>query len=298
MQPVQPRDESDHDEDLELHTNSSPADDASDLDSEADAKSNDSRSSVASQGETGTDDLKDISFGALAEAQARLNPNPRKRKRPDLRDAPLEDSNDDVRPARRQNVSKEENFQDLSRTSKHAPAIMSSRNPVSRKREVFSPPPVLKSRDPRFDAAIVADGRRGNTSSTQRAAKNYAFLSDYQANEVLDLKSQLKKTKDPDQQAQLKRQIMSIEAKLRNAQTDQREAEILQEHKRKERQAIKEGRKAKPYYLKPSEVKKQIIQERQDAMGKRARDKAEKRKKKREKTKEARDMPRTRRFVD
>lgn len=90
---------------------------------------------------------------------------------------------------------------------------------------------------------------------------------------------------------------MSLEAKLRNAQAAKREAEIRQEHKRKESQAIKEGKKSKPYFLKESDIKKQIQQERQDAMGKRARDKSEKRKKKREKTREARDMPRVRRIA-
>lgn len=241
------------------------------------------------------DDLKDISFGVLAEAQARLHPNPRKRKRADEEESSATPGKGDGKDGR-DNAWKDR-AQHISRSSKHAPMVISSRAQVSRKREIFSPPPAAKFRDPRFDAAVTADARRGNTSSVQRSSKNYAFLTDYQVNEVLDLKTEMKKSKDPDQQAELKRQIMSIEAKIRNAQTQQREAEILQDHKKQERQAIKEGKKVKPYYLKQSDLKKRIDQERQDAMGKRAKDKAEKRKKKREKTKEARDMPRFRRTV-
>jgi len=257
-----------------------------------------SQSSVESDPTPGDDDLKDISFGALAEAQARLNPNPRKRKLAD------QDQDTDKITERDRELRKDIDYTNrgqvkhTSRSSKHAPAAMSTRNPVSRKRTIFSPPPAEKFRDPRFDASVIADSRRDNTSSTQGASRNYAFLSDYQATEVLDLKAQLKKTKDPDQHAQLKRQIMSIEAKLRNAQFQRREAEILQEHKKKEREAIREGKKARPYYLKQSDLKKRIEQERQEAMGKRARDKSEKRKKMREKTKDARDMPRVRRLAN
>lgn len=248
------------------------------------------------------ENLGDISFGALAEAQAKLAParGSRKRKADDREsDTGSEDGSDDEPPEVQKTNWKFEEYDSrhIARSSKHAPTAMSTRNPVSRKRTIFSPPPAAKSRDPRFDATTIADSRRGNTSSTDGAARNYAFLSDYQAAEILDLKAQVKKTKDLGQQAELKRQVMSLEAKLRNAQTQRREAEILQEHKRKERTAIKEGKKARPYYLKQSDLRKQIETERQDAMGKRARDKSDKRKKKREKTKEARDMPRERRTI-
>lgn len=239
--------------------------------------------------------VSDITFGALAQAQAKYNPNTRKRK--------LASSEEIPEPPRdkpwewRQDVEDEKRQQGklISRSSKHAPTMMSTRNPVSRKRAIFSPPPAEKFRDPRFDAAVVADARRGNTSSSIGASQKYAFLSDYQATEVLDLKAQLKKTKNPDDHAELKRQIMSIEARLRNAETKRREDEILREHKKQEKQAIKEGKKARPYYLKESELKKRVLEERRNAMGAKARDKSDQRKRKREKTKDSKDMPRARR---
>ena len=292
---VRPRAESDDDERSVVASSDASPVNESDLE-EAGAEDEDSQSSVSNKDEESGEDLKDVSFGLLAEAQARLNPNPRKRKITTPVEEPNDEPSEHVR--NREDERRRDKQDHISRSSKHAPTVMSTRNPVSRRREIFSPPPAAKFRDPRFDATVIADARRDNTSSTQRATKNYSFLTEYQAKEVLDLKSQMKKTKDSDQQAKLKRQIMSVEAKIRNVQTQQREAEILQEHKRKEREAISQGRKSKPYYLKPSELKKQINQERLDAMGKRARDKSDKRKKKREKTKESRDMPRQRRFVE
>lgn len=95
--------------------------------------------------------------------------------------------------------------------------------------------------------------------------------------------------------AQLKRKVMSIESKVKSAQARQRENEIMQQHKRKEKEAIKSGQKSNPYYLREGEVKKMAEQERVGGMSKKARDKAAARKEKREKTKDSRDMPRARR---
>ena len=276
---VRPRDEPDPDEEPS-YLESSEDDNAKsneDAATEDDVDDAESQTSVKSREIEEDTDVKDISFGALAEAQAQLKSNSRKRKLSDRHDDEDDKNNTNGYPQRGRDDAGRRWEQPESRSSKHAPTIMSTRNPVSRKRAVFSPPPALKSRDPRFEAAIIADGRSGTTSSSQVADKNYAFLSEYQATEILNLKSQIKKTKDSGQQAELKRQVMSIEAKLRNAATRKRESEILREHKQKEKQAISEGKKARPFYLKPSDVKSQIQQERQSAMGKGARDKSEKR---------------------
>jgi len=179
------------------------------------------------------------------------------------------------------------------RTSKHAPVVESTRHAVSRKRTIFEPSPALKARDPRFDPTVLSSNPDRNAA--EKANKNYSFLSSYQAAEILDLKSQIKKAKDPDVVAHLKRQVMSIEAKLRSAEARQREKDIMKKHKEKEKEAIKTGHKSKPYYLKTSEVKKLANAERLEGMGKRARDKALARKRKREKSKEARNMPLVRR---
>ncbi|RMZ86211.1 hypothetical protein DV737_g311, partial [Chaetothyriales sp. CBS 132003] len=171
----------------------------------------------------------------------------------------------------------------------------SSHPQVSRARTIFAPSPALKSRDPRFDAAVLQHS--SSSATTAAASRNYAFLTSYQAAEVLDLGAQIKaiKNKDPDRAAALKRQLMSIEAKVRNTQTRQREADILAAHKRQEKAALADGRKQRPYYLKESAVRKQIADEHRESMGKSARDKADRRRAKRDKTKAAREMPRVRR---
>lgn len=272
--------------------------DASDNSDKSDNDSDDQDAGSSSDsGPEQEDIVKDITFGALAEAQEKYNLNPKKRKL--VQEDEVVESQADKPWEWRQDVedAKRKEERNTSRSSKHAPTMMSTRNPVSRKRVIFSPPPSAKFRDPRFDAAIVADARRGNTSSSTGANQKYAFLSDYQASEVLDLKAQLKRSKDPNDQAELRKQIMSIEAKLRNAETQRREDEIRREHKRQEKQAIKEGKKARPYYLKESELKKRVLEERRNAMGAKARDKSDMRKRKREKTKESKDMPRARRDI-
>jgi ribosomal RNA-processing protein 36 len=245
--------------------------------------------------------LKDISFGALAKAQETFKPaKSRKRKLSDT----LEEEEQEIEGPRNGKQSQEDFFDTRQRskearvdvkkrTSKHAPAVESARKPVSRKRFIFEPSQGDKFRDPRFDAAVMSGNP--DRSASQKANKNYSFLSEYQAAEILELKSQIKKAKDPSVISNLKRQVMSLESKIRNAEAQQRESEIRKKHKEKEREALRAGEKSKPYYLKDADVKKLVKEDRLQGMGKRARDKAEKRRMKREKGKEARDMPRVRR---
>ncbi|KAI9870177.1 MAG: rRNA biogenesis protein rrp36, partial [Watsoniomyces obsoletus] len=115
------------------------------------------------------------------------------------------------------------------------------------------------------------------------------------AEEILDLKAQIKKAKDPDLVAELKHRVMAFENRIRAVEARQRTRDIETQHKQKEKELIRTGQKAKPYYLKPSEIKKLAETERLESMGKKARDKSMKRKQKREKSKESSQMPRVRR---
>ncbi len=238
--------------------------------------------------------LKDISFGALVKAQETFDPRPRKRKLAETLEGPVpqpEKNEEDSFDTRKR--AKEARIDGPKRTSKHAPVVESARKPVSRKRTIFEPAPAQKFRDPRFDPTVMSANR--DTNATEKASKNYSFLTQYQASEILDLKSQIKKAKDPDVVADLKRKVMSLESKLRNAEMRQKQEEVKRRHKQQEQEALRTGQKAAPYYLKDAEVKKLAKEEKLQSMGKRARDKSEKRRRKREKGKEARDMPRVRR---
>jgi ribosomal RNA-processing protein 36 len=230
---------------------------------------------------------KRMSFGALKQAQSELDSQPRKRKLPQDFDEPQKDT---AKPLAEIQASKKPKE---SRQSKHAPTILSSKQQVSRKRDIFEPSPAIKSRDPRFDPTVQASNHDRN--AVDKANKNYSFLSSYQAAEILDLKSQIKKAKDPDTIAELKKRVMAIENRARAVEAKQRERDISKKHKEKEKEAIRSGEKSKPFFLKPGEVKKLAQQERLDSMGAKARDKALQRKRKREKSKESRNMPRARR---
>ena len=88
---------------------------------------------------------------------------------------------------------------------------------------------------------------------------------------------------------------MSLDSKMRAAEAQQRERDIVKRHKQKEKEAIKSGQKSKPYFLKRSDIKREALAEKFDSMGKKARDKAMERKRKRVKGKESKGMPRVRR---
>lgn len=293
--PIQLRnDVSDEEEDLEDLEATASEDDSTEAESsEAGHSHSDAHSDASSSSEEaeGEQPLNEISFGALAKAQESFNPNPRKRKLADTASETHGKQQDDFFDTRKR--SKEAPVQAPKRSSKHAPAVESARKPVSRKRAIFDPSAALKFRDPRFDPTVMSANRDRN--AVGRANKNYSFLSAYQASEILELKSQIKKSKDPEVIAQLKRQVMSMEANARNAENRQKANEIRSKHKQQEKAALSAGQKSKPYYLKEAEVRKLVNEERRQNMGKQARDKADKRKMKREKGKEAKDMPRARR---
>jgi ribosomal RNA-processing protein 36 len=294
--PVQLR----HDDDEDVSDEAqSEAEGSAGSDSQSEAEDTAPSSDADERDDEKTEDeqpsLADISFGALAKAQETFNPKPRKRKYAETEEKPAayDDGRDAEETFDTRKRAKEARLDAPKRTSKHAPTIESARKPVSRKRTIFEPPPSAKSRDPRFDPTVMSTNR--NPSAVEKANKNYSFLSQYQAEEILQLKTQIKKAKDPDAIADLKRKVMAMESRVRNAQSRQRETEIRKKHKVQEKEALRSGQKSKPYFLKEADVKRLAKQERLESLGKKARDKAEKRRLKREKGKEARDMPRVRR---
>ncbi|RAL02774.1 putative pre-rRNA processing protein [Aspergillus ibericus CBS 121593] len=245
--------------------------------------------------------LSSISFGALAKAQASLGP---KAKRSSKSTKPAEDPSassplDDIRARireareqKREGLSKSKDSERPSRSSKHAPAVQSSKYAVSRKRTVIEPPSAPKSRDPRFDPTVLSHGGRRNPQGSSNA---YAFLDEYRADELKQLKEQYAKTKNPEQKEALKGAIRSAQDRLRTMENRKREREILAEHKKKEKQLIREGKKSNPYYLKKSDLKKQVLLKKYEGMNSRDRTKALERKRKKTAAKERKEMPMERR---
>jgi ribosomal RNA-processing protein 36 len=183
---------------------------------------------------------------------------------------------------------KEREAKEKKRASKHAPMEQSSKRAVTRRRTAVELPPAPKARDPRFDAAVMGHSGAGKHPS---GGKAYAFLDEYRASELRELKEQLSKTKNAEQKEVLKQQIRSAQDRMRAAANKKREMDVQAEHKKREKQMIREGKKATPYYLKKSDLKKQVLEKKFGEMGSRERGKALERRRKKMASKERKEMP-------
>ncbi|OQE43573.1 hypothetical protein PENCOP_c003G08667 [Penicillium coprophilum] len=245
--------------------------------------------------------LADISFGALAKAQASMREKNRNKRTPKAKDdtaSTVDEIRTKLREAREQKLeaaAKSKSKEKKSRSSKHAPMEQSSKRAVTRKRTAVELPPAPRSRDPRFDAAVMGHSGVGKHPHGGSA---YAFLDEYRASELNDLKEQMRNTKNPQQKEKLKGEIRRAQDKLRSAQNKKREAEVQAEHKKREKQLIREGKKANPYYLKNSDLKKQVLERKYEEMGSRERAKALERRRKKMTSKERKEMPWERRGAE
>ena len=203
----------------------------------------------------------------------------------------VDDIRTKLREAREQKLeaaAKSKSKETKSRSSKHAPMELSSKRAVTRKRAAVELPPAPRSRDPRFDAAVMGHSGVGKHP---HGGKAYAFLDEYRASELNDLKEQMRKTKNVQQKEKLKGEIRRMQDRLRSAQNKKREAEVQAEHKKREKQLIREGKKANPYYLKNSELQKQVLERKYEEMGSRERAKALERRRRKMASKERKEMP-------
>jgi ribosomal RNA-processing protein 36 len=174
------------------------------------------------------------------------------------------------------------------RSSKHAPTALPANRAVGRHRDVVDVPK-NRSRDPRFD---VTSGQLDRNSLGTR----YSFINDYQSSELTQLKKALKDPKarlNDEQRDKLQRKMISLESKLSHNKAREREEKVRQEHKKKEREAVAQGKN--PFYLKKSDVKKQALTERFEGMKSRQKDKVIQRRRKKLVAKERKNMPLDRR---
>jgi ribosomal RNA-processing protein 36 len=127
------------------------------------------------------------------------------------------------------------------RSSKHAPAVQSSKRAVTRRRTVVE---VKKptARDPRFENV---GGPRPDENTLN---KRYAFLNEYRDSEMAELRQAIKKTKNEDDKEKLKRKLLSMESQKKARQNKEKQQEVVHEHKKKEKELIKQGKQ--PFYLK------------------------------------------------
>ncbi|KAI9796229.1 MAG: rRNA biogenesis protein rrp36 [Candelina submexicana] len=244
-------------------------------------------------------DMGSVSFHALAEAQASLgkrkrqiegttsDPEALKALRARLQEMKERQGNnyngEDGKEERRA-----KDIADIGRTSKHAPAEISSKKAVSRKREVVS---IAKRdyRDPRFEPL---NGHLDESSLRRR----YSFLDVYRTDERISLKNEIKKTKDGTTKEKLKRALLSMESKKQAQDAKDKQQEILRRHRSAEKDLIKRGKK--PFYLKESEKKRLALVDRYSNLKGKQLDRILERKRKKKASKEKQNMPWTRRDTD
>ncbi|EPS41180.1 hypothetical protein H072_4895 [Dactylellina haptotyla CBS 200.50] len=191
-----------------------------------------------------------------------------------------------LRKAREKRKEKESR-EPMSRSSKHAPTEMSSKKAVSRRRIVVDLP-ADTTRDPRFDR-IGGSG----VPDDSKIERNYAFLDEYRDSEIKTLRQEVAKEKNPIRKEQLQTTLQSLESKREAKKRRQDHDKILAEHKKKEREAIKQGKK--PFYLKKSDQKKLILTTQFANMGERQRSRVIEKKRKKIAGKEKKRLPWSRR---
>ncbi|KAF2655707.1 DUF947-domain-containing protein [Lophiostoma macrostomum CBS 122681] len=284
--------------------------------------------SDASNDEQFQQQLSKVSFGALAKAQdamSKQNSSRRKRKRGEETTAPQEDklqalrerlreikaqkeaqgskanakTNLSAKAQRTQKHAEEEDEKDASadgssdsdgapraRSSKHAPGVQSSKRAVTRRRNIVEVKKPV-SRDPRFDNVA------GPPPDENTLKKRYAFLDDYKASEMGELKAAIKKTKNEDDKEKLKRKLLSMESQKKAQDAKDQQQEVIREHKKKEKELVKQGKT--PFYLKKSEQKKLALIDRFQSMKGKQRDRAIERRRKKVTAKERKNIPAERR---
>ena len=121
-----------------------------------------------------------------------------------------------------------------------------------------------------------------------KAKRAYAFLDEYRDSEMAELRVQAKKEKDPARKEELKRQLMSMESRRKARQKKDDEDNLLLDHRKKEKELVAQGKK--PFYLKKSEQKKQLLTDRFASMSKGQVDKAIARKRKKVASKERQEL--------
>lgn len=255
--------------------------------------------------------LSQISFGALARAQSSLHGPTSSSSKKSSRIASVHDRSAPVeitsRNKKRSSASPEPRARPQKRESKNAPTEMSSKRAVTRKREAVTPIEKLRgpARDPRFDTAVNGVFREDNFK------RNYAFLDQYQDDEIKSLKERIKlasgkgggkdgkkkKSQAPkvsyEELEEMKGKLKSMESKRQSQADKDRVKKVMSEHRREEREKVKEGKGV--WHLKKSEIKKKALEEKYKGLSEKQVEQMMARKEKRQAQKEKKNLPWARR---
>ncbi len=233
-------------------------------------------------------DMDVISFGALARAQEGLlkmrdfkhtghNVHSPPRANPLI---PYTDAEAEERKAGKKDL------RDFSRSSKHAPAELSSKKAVSRRREVVQARR-LDHRDPRFEPL-------SGPIDEAKLKKNYSFLETYRDSEIAELRAAVLNGRDADSLEKLKKALQSMESRKKTEAAKDQEQAVLRGYRAKEKELVMQGKK--PFYLKRGEQKRLALVERFEGLKDKQVDRVVERRRKKKTTRERRGMPEGRRM--
>eukprot|EP00163_Fabomonas_tropica_P013635 TRINITY_DN2518_c1_g3_i7.p1 TRINITY_DN2518_c1_g3~~TRINITY_DN2518_c1_g3_i7.p1 ORF type:complete len:337 (-),score=74.43 TRINITY_DN2518_c1_g3_i7:1768-2778(-) len=133
---------------------------------------------------------------------------------------------------------------EIKRKNKNRPMEMSAKNPVSRFRQVIASSK-KKTIDPRFASLSGKLDMEGFD-------KAYSFLDDYIEDEIKALKKELKKCKDDKRRVEIQRLMTKKAQELKAKQKANKRREILRKHKKEQREAVSQGKKA--FHLKKCRI--------------------------------------------
>ncbi|KAI1813982.1 hypothetical protein GGS20DRAFT_585996 [Poronia punctata] len=308
----EPEPEEFSDDDPQAEGNSEEEDDMSDSQASEQSQS-DSGSESGSEDESDEEEEEEeeedptslvaqVSFGALAKAQASL-PNIKRKKgaTTTTKNSKEDEEEDEEEKAKREaqpwlypdTSSKSKPAKPPKRSSKHAPTEMSSKRQVTRRREVVATH-IVPARDPRFSSAAAHSDA---PTDEIRLRKAYSFLDEYRDREMADLRASLKKAKTTREKEGIARTLKSMQSKKEAQMRRDQEREVVARHRRQEKELVAQGKKSAPFYLKKAELKKQVLLDRYQGMKKRDVDKSIERRRKKLTSKEKKNLPWTRREV-
>ncbi|KAI3645977.1 hypothetical protein MP228_008905 [Amoeboaphelidium protococcarum] len=221
--------------------------------SDSEYSSSDSISEIHSDSEgerNAYEQLQDIPFGDILQVKQKA--------------AQIEgghnDNDDDYQPEFNKRIDNTNSVNNKrKRANKNAPMEVSSKYPVSRKRQVVDASflPDHKARDPRFDAistATVDDKDKHREELFARSS--YSFIKDYQKSEMDMLIKQIKKERNPEEKERLNKVLSRLKSRLVEADRRERQQTLKREWKKSEENRVGDGQKQKQFYLKKSDIKK------------------------------------------
>ncbi|KAG5420451.1 RRP36 [Candida metapsilosis] len=268
---------------MSKHSRVRPVYDSDSSDEETNYKPRKESNRSKKSNDTQDDELATISFGTLRDAQSKLQDEEVARQSDSESEGFFEESDSDSGPEETSSNNTHK------KRSKHAPAVASSKRPVSRIRDI----PGLPSRksqtlhtDIRFDAAY------GKADLTQ-TRKNYAFLDEYRKQEIQNMEQILKDKKsklDESEKEEIRLQLQSLKSRMDTLKNRDLEDQVLKEYKKKQYQNVKEGKSSQPYFLKRGDKRKILQKAKYDTMKPKQREKAMERKRKRRLGKEFRQL--------